>query len=230
MRKIKGVKRARNKKAKALYDALRYRKKKLINLIEDLGKKLSNIYGSTYKRKGKRNLFDYTKKDIEELYKKAVFEKDKKAQRIIKELGQEYRGGQKRITSKLTDIMQEDLRQNIYGTRPSKLREASKRDLENFDRLMAGLTEEQKIEFLNSASYYGARRYNRPPAESETFVLQVEQDGASYIVQDLVKYYKDKGLTIPQLLSINNKRPRGTTRKQREKKERKRKGDIQMKF
>lgn len=212
MRKIK---KGRNKKAKALYDALRYRKKKLINLIEDLGKKAKNIYDNKYSRK---SLLDYTKADIEALYKKAVFEKDKEAQRIIKKLGAEYKGPASRTTSKFADILEEDLIKNIYGTRPSKLRVASKNDFENFKRLLNGLTPEQKLEFLNSASYYGARRYQKPPAESETFNLQVEQDGASYIVQDLVKYYKDKGLSLPQLLSTNGRKPKGTTRKQRERK------------
>lgn len=103
MRKIK---KGRNKKAKALYDALRYRKKKLINLIEDLGKKAKNIYDNKYSRK---SLLDYTKADIEALYKKAVFEKDKEAQRIIKKLGAEYKGPASRTTSKFADILEEDL-------------------------------------------------------------------------------------------------------------------------
>lgn len=212
MRKIK---KGRNKKAKALYDALRYRKKKLINLIEDLGKKAKNIYGNIYKKK---SILDYTKADIEALYKKAIYNKDKEAQKIIKQLGAEYKGGLSKATSKFADILEEDLINNIYGTRKSKLRVASKNDLENFKRLLGGLTAEQKLEFLNSTSYYGARRYQKPPAESEAFNLQVEQDGASYIVQDLVKYYKDKGLSLPQLLSTNGKKPKGTTRKQRERK------------
>ena len=223
---MKRIKKGRNKKAKALYDALRYRKKKLINIITEVTAKLSNIYGNKYKTK-KRNIFDYTKAEIENLYKKAVYEKDKRAQKIIKELGQEYRGGQRAITSKLTDIIQDDLRKNIYGTRPSKLRKASVIDMENFDRLINGLTEEQKIEFLNSTKYYGARRYNKPPAESETFAFQVEQDGASYIVQDLIKYYRDKGLTIPSLLNVNDKRPK--TYKATQKKKTKNKA-VQMKF
>ena len=107
------------------------------------------------------------------------------------------------------------------------MRKASVIDMENFDRLINGLTEEQKIEFLNSTKYYGARRYNKPPAESETFAFQVEQDGASYIVQDLIKYYRDKGLTIPSLLNVNDKRPK--TYKATQKKKTKNKA-VQMKF
>ena len=225
---VKRIKKGRNKKAKALYDALRYRKKKLINLIEDLTAKLSNIYGNIYKKKGHKNLFDFSKADIENLYKKAVFNKDKYAIKTLKELGAEYSGRKTKITNKLVNTMEEDLRKNIYGTRISKLRESAKKDLENFNRLMEGLTDEQKIEFLNSTSYYGARRYQKPPAESETFIMQVEQDGASYIVQDIIKYYKDHGIAIPDLLSIKGKNP--NTYKTKQKEEYKKKGDVQMKF
>lgn len=211
------------KKAKAIYDALRYRKKKLINLIEDLTAKLSNIYGTKYKaKKGHRNLFDWKKQDIEELYKKAIFNKDKYAKKVLKELGEEYKGRKTQIINKLVITMEDDLRQNIYGTRISKLRKASQIDYANFNKLMEGLTDEQKIEFLNSTNYYGARRYRRPPAESESFVLQVEQDGASYIVQDLIRYYKNNGIAIPDLLSIKGKNAKTKYGKETK--------DVQMKF
>jgi len=192
----------RNKKAKSLYDKLRYRKKKIINTIETMQKKLKNIYDNQNSFK----LANYTKKEIEEIYKQAVFNKDKEQIKKLLELGKEIKGGEKEILKKWTESIQKDLSVNIYGTRPSTLRAATKRDKENFDTLMKNLTPEQKAEFLNSTTYYGARRYQKPPAESETFNLQVEQDGASYIVQDLIRFYKDKGLTIPTLKQTSKRK------------------------
>ena len=175
----------RSKKAKKIYDALRYRKKKLINLIEDLGKQLKNIYGNL----SKEPLSKLTKKDIEELYKKAVFDKDKYAKNKLLELGEEYKGGTQANFEKWVQTLQDDLQVNIYGTNVSKLPLPVKRDLENFKTLMDGLTPEQKAEFLNSSSYYGARRYQKPVAESLTFLMQIVSEGKSYIVDNLIKYY-----------------------------------------
>ena len=188
----------RSKKAKKIYDALRYRKKKLINLIEDLGKELKNIYGNL----SKEPLSKLTKKDIEELYKKAVFDKDKYAKNKLLELGEEYKGGTQANFAKWVQTLQDDLQANIYGTNVSKLPLPVKRDLENFKTLMDGLTPEQKAEFLNSSSYYGARRYQKPVAESLTFLMQIVSEGKSYIVDNLIKYYKDNGLSIPDLKTL----------------------------
>lgn len=188
----------RNKKAKKIYDALRYRKKKLINLIEDLGKELKNIYGNL----SKEPLSKLTKKDIEELYKKAVFDKDKYAKNKLLELGEEYKGGTQTNFAKWVQTLQDDLQVNIYGTNVSKLPLPVKRDLENFKTLMDGLTPEQKAEFLNSSSYYGARRYQKPVAESLTFLMQIVSEGKSYIVDNLIKYYEDNGLSIPDLKKL----------------------------
>lgn len=187
----------RNKKAKKIYDKMRYKKRKLIKVIEEM-QKHKNIYNN----KDRNKISNYTKKDIEELYKKAVYDKDKEAQKTLSRLGEEYKGSIKKIETKYINNLQEDLKKNIYGTRTSKLRVASKRDMQNFDALMNGLTTEQKAEFLNSTKYYGARRYQKPPAESETFNIQVEQDGASYIVQDLIKYYEDNGIAIPNDIQL----------------------------
>ena len=188
----------RSKKAKKIYDALRYRKKKLINLIEDLGKQLKNIYGNL----SKEPLSKLTKKDIEELYKKAVFDKDKYAKNKLLELGEEYKGGTQANFEKWVQTLQDDLQVNIYGTNVSKLPLPVKRDLENFKTLMDGLTPEQKAEFLNSSSYYGARRYQKPVAESLTFLMQIVSEGKSYIVDNLIKYYEDNGLSIPDLKTL----------------------------
>lgn len=188
----------RNKKAKKIYDALRYRKKKLINLIEDLGKELKNIYGNL----SKEPLSKLTKKDIEELYKKAVFDKDKYAKNKLLELGEEYKGGTQTNFAKWVQTLQDDLQVNIYGTNVSKLPLPVKRDLENFKTLMDGLTPGQKAEFLNSSSYYGARRYQKPVAESLTFLMQIVSEGKSYIVDNLIKYYEDNGLSIPDLKKL----------------------------
>ena len=190
----------RNKKAKSIYDKLRYRKRKLIKVIEEMQKN-KNIYNNADRNK----ISNYSKKQIEELYKKAVFEKDKTAQKTLFNLGQEYKGSIKTIEKNYLNNLQLDLQHNIYGNRPSKLRVATRRDLQNFNTLMNGLTPEQKAEFLNSTKYYGARRYHKPPAESENFNMQVEQDGASYIVQDLIKYYEDNGLSIPDLEQVSKK-------------------------
>lgn len=191
----------RNKQAKRIYDKLRYTKRKLINVMEKM-QKHKNIYNN----KDRNKISNYTKKDIEELYKKAVYDKDKYAINKLKELAKDYKGSIKNIEKNYINNLQKDLQKNIYGSRPSKLRTASRRDLDNFNILMNNLTTEQKAEFLNSTSYYGARRYQKPPAESETFNLQVQQDGASYIVQDLIKFYNDKGLTIPKELKQVSKR------------------------
>ena len=188
----------RSKRAKKIYDALRYRKKKLINLIEDLGKQLKNIYGNL----SKEPLSKLTKKDIEELYKKAVFDKDKYAKNKLLELGEEYKGGTQANFEKWVQTLQDDLQVNIYGTNVSKLPLPVKRDLENFKTLMDGLTPEQKAEFLNSSSYYGARRYQKPVAESLTFLMQIVSEGKSYIVDNLIKYYEDNGLSIPDLKTL----------------------------
>ena len=194
----KKIKKSRNKQAKKIYDALRYRKKKLINLIEDLGKQLNNIYGNLSKEK----LSHLTKADIEALYKKAVFEKDKEAKRKLLKLGEEYKGGREANLKNWTNTLQNDLQENIYGDDLRKLPKPVKRDLENFNVLMNGLTPEQKAEFLNSTSYYGARRYGRPPALSQTFLMQIIDEGKSYIVDNLLKYYRDKGLPIPKELKM----------------------------
>ena len=190
----------KSKSAKKIYDKLRYKKKKLINIIEKM-QKHKNIYDN----KDRNIISNYTKKDIEELYKKAVYDKDKKARSIINKLGNEYKGRFKTIEKKYVDNLQLDLQKNIYGTKTSKLRVATRRDLENFKTLMDGLTTEQKAEFLNSTKYYGARRYQKPPAESESFNTQIIQDGASYIVQDLIKYYEDNGLILPDLKQVSKK-------------------------
>lgn len=190
----------RNKKAKSIYDKLRYRKRKLIKVIEEMQKN-KNIYNNVDRNK----ISNYSKKQIEELYKKAVFEKDKSAQKTLFNLGKEYKGSIQTIEKNYLNNLQLDLQHNIYGNRPSKLRIATRRDLQNFNTLMNGLTPEQKAEFLNSTKYYGARRYHKPPAESENFNMQVEQDGASYIVQDLIKYYEDNGLSIPDLEQVSKK-------------------------
>lgn len=192
------IKYKRNKKAKKLYDALRYRKKKLIKLIEDLGKQLKNIYGNLSKEK----LSHLTKTDIETLYKRAVFDKDKEAQKKLINLGKEYKGGTQANFAKWVDTLQDDLQANIYGEDMRKLRAPVKRDLENYKILMNGLTPEQKAEFLNSTSYYGARRYSRPPALSQTFLLQIIDEGKSYIVDNLLKYYRENGLAIPENLKM----------------------------
>ena len=191
----------RNKKAKSIYDKMRYRKRKLIKVIEEMQKN-KNIYNN----KDRNKISNYTRKDIEEMYKKAVYEKDKKKQKELLKLGEEYKGSIKSIETKYINNLQEDLKKNIYGTKTSKLRIATRRDMANFDTLMNNLTTEQKAEFLNSTKYYGARRYQKPPAESETFNMQVENDGASYIVQDLIKFYNDKGLAIPNDLQDVSKK------------------------
>ena len=189
---------AQRKRIKKAYDALRYAKKKLTKLIEEIEKNYKNIYGN----KEANKLGNYTKKDIEELYKKAVFDKDKYAKKKLKDLADEYKGGEKQFKRNWADVLQDDLQKNIYGTRPSKLRKATRDDLQNFKTLMNNLTPDQKLDFLNNSSYYGARRYQKPPAESLTFNLQVENDGASYIVQDLIKYYNDNGIPLPNNLII----------------------------
>ena len=193
-RKLKTKNIAQRKKQKKIYDALRYRKKKLIKIIETIEKEFKNIYGNEERHK----LAHYTRKDIEEMFKKAVYEKDKGKAKELMQLGEEVKGSEKKFKMSWAESLQKDLQENIYGTRPSKLKSATRKDYENFKLLMNGLDENQKLEFLNSSSYYGARRYQKPPAESETFNLQVKHDGASYIVQDLLKYYRDKGLIIPK--------------------------------
>lgn len=191
----------RNKRAKQIYDKLRYRKKKLINVIEKM-QKYKNIYNNPDRNK----ISNYTKKQIEELYKKAIYEKDKYARNKLNELGRQYTGTIKSITKDFVNDLQKDLKVNIYGKKFSKMANIVKIDTQNFDLLFSKLTTEQKAEFLNSTSYYGARRYQKPPAESESFNLQVKQDGASYIVQDLIKYYKDNGLTISRQVLNNIKK------------------------
>ena len=187
---------AQRKKAKKLYDVFRYKKKKLINIIEEIEKNLKNIYGNRQSNK----LADYSRKDIEELYKKAVYEKDKTAKKKIESLAKEVKGTKKQFYESWAENLKEDLKANIYGTDARKLKKVVRDDMKNFETLFNGLNEQQKLEFLNSASYYGARRYQKPPAESESFAMQVKQDGASYIVQNLIKYYEDNGLTLPKEL------------------------------
>ena len=118
------------------------------------------------------------------------------------ELGEEYKGGTQANFAKWVQTLQDDLQVNIYGTNVSKLPLPVKRDLENFKTLMNGLTPEQKAEFLNSSSYYGARRYQKPVAESLTFLMQIVSEGKSYIVDNLIKYYEDNGLSIPDLKTL----------------------------
>lgn len=191
----------RNKKAKSLYDKLRYRKKKLISIMEKL-EKHKNIYNNTTRNK----IANYTKKQIEEIYKKAVFDKDKQQQKKLMQLAEEYKGGFAKIQENFIQNLQKDLEANIYGNDKGHLNTIAKNDLANFRTLMEGLTAEQKAEFLNSNQYYGARRYQKPPAESQAFLMQVEQDGASYIVDNLRKYYEDKGLPLPQLKEVITER------------------------
>lgn len=193
----------RNKKAKSIYDKLRYRKKKLLSTMEKL-ENYKNIYGN----KERNTLSNYTKKQIEELYKEAVFEHNKEAARKLMQLGEEYKGGFAKIQENFIKNMQADLEANIYGNDKGHLNTIAKNDLANFRTLMNGLTDEQKAEFLNSTQYYGARRYQKPPAESEAFLQQVEQDGASYIVDNLRKYYEDKGLSLPDLKEVISERGR----------------------
>lgn len=186
------------KKAKKLYNAFRYKKKKLIKVIEEIEKNLINIYGNRQSNK----LANFSRKDIELLYKKAVSEKDTYSKRKINELFKEVKGSKKNFYKSWGDTLQEDLRLNIYGSDKRRLSKVAKDDLKNFETLFNGLNEKQKLEFLNSNSYYGARRYQKPPATSESFIMQVQKDGASYIVDNLKKYYEDNGLTLPKDLII----------------------------
>lgn len=188
------------KKAKALYDALRYRKKKLINLIEKMVKDFKNIYNN----KDSNELSNYEKIDIELLYKRAIYEKNKEARDTLLRLGNKYKGGEKDFKMSWAETLQKDLQANIYGENTKNLPLPVKYDMQNFNALMNGLTDEQKLEFLNSSSYYGARRYQKPPADSLTFLLQVLDEGKSYIVDNLIKYYEDKGLPIPELKHIKD--------------------------
>lgn len=185
---------AARKRAKKLYDAFRYKKKKLIKIIEEIEKNLINIYGNRQSNK----LANFSRKDIELLYKKAVSEKDVYSKKKINELFKEVKGSKKQFYKTWGDTLQEDLKINIYGRDKRKLTQVAKDDLKNFETLFNGLNEKQKLEFLNSSSYYGARRYQRPPATSESFIMQVKNDGASYIVDNLKKYYEDNGLALPK--------------------------------